>query len=87
MVSSLDRETVILGMRMIQNDFLKWIKFDDVYRGFTTWEFMQLYKNLNTLNVSQKYIEFRYSTYIIRRLRVGLIETIKVYENYRNAGK
>ena len=48
---------------------------------------MQLYKNLNTLNVSQKYIEFRYSTYIIRRLRVGLIETIKVYENYRNAGK
>lgn len=81
-VSSSDREVVILGMRMIQNDFLRWVRSNSfLYYGITSEEILWMYKNLNSLQISQNYIEFRYNAYNIRRSRKGFIELIKNYLN------
>lgn len=78
MVSSLDREVVVLGMRMIQNDFLRWVRSNSfLYYGITSEEILWMYKNLNSLQISQNYIEFRYGAYTLKRSRTGFIELIK----------
>lgn len=90
MVSSLDREVVILGMRMIKKDFLKWFK-NELYTsscfGFTYSEVVRLFENLDTLEIYPSYIQFVGWTYVVARLRSSFIDMIKAYENQRNASQ